>query len=95
MRTRQLPNEPAIFEEIRQRRGEAWNRRGRRNPAAIEVSNADYEAWRQGSGSLDRRSRESSHSSMPELLEDPEEETAGSAEPDIEITPDGRTIVHA
>ena len=91
-RTRQLDIEPPIFEELRQRRGEPWNRRGRR---ATEVSNADYEAWRQGSGSLDRRSHESSHSSMPELLEDPEEETAGNAEPDVEITPDGRTIVHA
>ena len=102
-RTRQLDIEPPIFEELRQRRGEPWNRRGRRNPAAVEVSNADYEAWRQDSGSLDRRSRESSHSSMPALLtdepaEDSEEDDAAPAEPvrnvEIEVRPDGSTVVH-
>ena len=64
----------------RQRTGEPWNRRQRR----ADVSNADYEPWRQGS----------THSSMPDLLEDAEEDDAAHAEPDTEITPDGSTIVH-
>ena len=110
-RTRRLDIEiePPIFEELRQRRGALRNQLGP-NPVATEVSNADYEAWRQGSGSIDRRAEESSNSSMPALLTD--EPAHNSDEDDtnmqpgvppvlyadidfgIEETPDGRTIVH-
>ena len=46
-KTRRLDTviEPPVFERDRQRRSEAWNRRRRGNP---EPSNADAEAWRQG-----------------------------------------------
>ena len=64
----------------RQRTGEPWNRRQRR----AEASNADYEAWRQGS----------THSSMPDLLEDAEDDDAVQDEHDVEITPDGNEIAH-
>ena len=64
----------------RQRTGEPWNRRQRR----AEASNADYEAWRQGS----------THSSMPDLLEDAEDDDAVQDEHDVEITHDGNEIAH-
>ena len=102
--------EPPVFERDRQRRGAQRNQPGRRNPVATEVSNADYEAWRQGSGSIDRRAEESSNSSMPALLTDEpahnSDEDDTNIEPGvppvlyadidfgIEETPDGRTIVH-